>query len=44
MIKKCNQKDCMWYKDDIADHCSYSPNKDSICTGDENCPAFELDN
>jgi len=44
MDKPYNQKDCMWYKENIADHCSYSPNKDSINTGNENCPTFELDN
>ena len=41
---KCNQKDCMWYKEERDDHCSYSPSKRSTCTGDENCLAFELDN
>ena len=44
-MKKCNRKDCMWYKEEeLGDRCSYAPFKDATCTGDEDCPAFELDN
>ena len=42
--KICNQKECIHYNEEENDHCKYGVFERSICTYDENCPAFELDN
>jgi len=41
-IKNCPRKDCVAYNEKSENNCRHD-NK-SICTFDENCPAFELDN
>ena len=41
-IKSCHRTDCVAYNEESDNNCNHD-NK-SICTFDEHCPAFELDN
>ncbi len=41
-IKDCPRKDCIAYNEESENNCNHD-NK-SVCTFNEHCPAFELDN
>lgn len=40
-MKDCNRKICVWYDKKFEGNCI---NTSKVCTRDENCPAFEIDN
>jgi hypothetical protein len=40
-MKVCNRNTCVWYDKKFENNCL---NSSKICTGDDNCPAFEIDN
>lgn len=40
-MKKCERKICVWYDEKFENNCL---NTSKVCTADDSCPAFEIDN
>ena len=40
-MKECKRNICVWYDEKFENNCL---NTSKVCTGDDSCPAFEIDN
>lgn len=40
-MKICKRKICVWYDEKFENNCL---NTSKVCTADDSCPAFEIDN